>query len=65
MKITFYEVDEIFTDVDEETLDLFIRKDFSLEDIAKLKNLKMILTELEDEIELKIQNILTRYLHNF
>jgi hypothetical protein len=65
MNINFYDVEEIFSDVDEETLELFTRKKFNINDLVKLRNLKKNLNKLDKEIDNKISLIFEKYIEDF
>ena len=65
MDMNYYDISEIFEDIDSDTVDLFSRKNFTVEDIGKLKNLQNNLRELDYEIDLKIQNIVKEFIGDF
>jgi len=65
MDINYYDISEIFEDIDSDTVDLFSRKSFTVEDIGKLKNLQNNLRELDYEIDIKIQNIVKEFIGDF
>lgn len=53
----FYEIFELFKDLDNETVDLFARAEFDIEDVDDLKVLKLNAIELNNLIEKKISDI--------
>ena len=58
MKIEkYYEIEEIFEDVDELTIEMFKTHSFEIEDIENLRILKRNLLELVDEIDNKIEEV--------
>jgi len=61
--LDFYDVTEIFEDLDKETIDLFNRKNFDIEDIENLKELKRNLQDLEQEINIKIDEIYYNFIN--
>lgn len=66
MGIMYYDISEhIFEDLDDETVDLFTRKQFKVEDIENLKILKDNLKKLEDEVDKKIYFIIKDLMENF
>jgi hypothetical protein len=65
MDMNYYDISEIFEDIDSDTVDLFSRKNFTVEDIGKLKNLQNNLRELDYEIDIKIQNIVKEFIGDF
>ena len=61
----FYDVTEIFEDLDAETIDLFNRKEFDIEDIYELISLKKNLQELKNQVDIKITEIYTQVVEDF
>ncbi|QFR42889.1 hypothetical protein [Sulfurimonas xiamenensis] len=53
----FYDVFEIFQDLDTETVELFGRADFDIEDIHELELLKSNISKLDSAIDEKISSI--------
>lgn len=53
----YYDVFELFNDLDHETVDLFKRADFDMEDLCDLKTLQFNIYKLDKAIDTKISSI--------
>jgi len=64
----FYEIFELFKDLDNETVDLFARAGFDIEDVDDLRELKLNAIELNNLIDKKIsaiyKDVITRGFEN-
>lgn len=63
--IDFYDVDELFEDISDVVLDLLERKEYEVEDLEKLQEMKKNAYRLVEIVEEKIEQVYGKRLEDF